>query len=224
MKTLTLAIAGLMLAATTAFAGSDATYRVTFNSTWTARSNPLEYPANAHHSGMVGATHGSGYALFRAGGIATDGLKALSERGAHSPFDKEVRAAIEKGAAGAFFESDPIFGPPGKSVAMFRIDDAHPMVSVAAMIAPSPDWFTGVANLSLKQEGKWMAKKTVTVYAWDAGTDSGTTYAAADAPTEPRQPVASSESPHFVQDGRMVPVGTLVFEKIAEMPGKMPAK
>lgn len=224
MKAFTLTVAGLMLAAHAAVAGTDAMYTVTFNSTWTAQSNPLEYPANAHHSGMIGATHNGDYTLFREGGIASDGLKALAERGAHSPGDKEVRAAIEKGAAGMFFESQAIFNPPASSTARFTVTDKHPMVSIAAMIAPSPDWFTGVSNLSLKEDGRWIAKRTISVYAWDAGTDSGTTYAAADAPTEPRQPIAPNASPHFMLGGKLVPVGTLVFEKTGEMPEKLSAR
>jgi len=137
MKRLLLALAGLLVAAQAAFAGSGATYTVTFEGQWTAANHPREYPAHAHFSGLIGATHGTGYALFREGGIATDGLERLSEMGAHSPLDQEIRKAIEAGTAGALLTSGPLFDLPKSASITFAVDDKHPMVSVAAMIAKS---------------------------------------------------------------------------------------
>ena len=57
------------------------------------------------------------------------------------------------------------------------------MVSIAAMIAPSPDWCAMAANVVLYQEGQWLAEKTVALEAWDMGTDSATSYRALDQDT-----------------------------------------
>ncbi len=213
MKALPFATALLVLAATPAFAGSPAHYKVTFDGTWSAETHPLEYPAGAHFSGLVGATHNGDFAIFKEGGIATAGLERLAEMGAHKPLDDEIRAAIETGKAGVLFEGQPIFGPPGQADSAFDIDEQHPMVSLVAMIAPSPDWFAGAANVSLLDNGAWVARKTVPLYAWDAGTDDGITYRAPDADSQPRGPVILNKSLHFNVNGERRAVATVTFTK-----------
>lgn len=213
MKRLLLALAGVLVAAQAAFAGSGATYTVTFEGDWTATNHPREYPANAHFSGLIGATHNGGYSLFREDGIASDGLEKLAETGSHSPLDQEIRKAIEAGTAGALLTSGPLFNLPKSTSITFAVDEKHPMVSLVAMIAPSPDWFAGVADVSLRAGGLWVKHHEVIVYAWDAGTDSGITYQADDADTQPRQPIALNRSHHFTNGKTLLPVGKLVFER-----------
>jgi len=203
------------LAASPALAGDDAArYEIVFNSNWTAASHPLDYPDNAHHSGIVGATHSGKYAIFMDGGTATDGLEALAERGAHSPLDAEIRKAIDKGDAGQLFESAAQFMLPGSLKAEFTADAGHPLVSAVAMVAPSPDWFTGISNVALMKDGKWMDEVTITLWAWDAGTDGGTTYKAADEDTKPRQSVRFNASEHFRMADKVAPIGTAVIRRV----------
>ena len=85
------------------------------------------------------------------------------------------------------------------------------MVSIAAMIAPSPDWCAVAPAVSLQENGQWVATKTVTLYAWDAGTDSATSYRALDSDSQPRGAVMPSDSPYFSKDGKPVAVGTVTF-------------
>jgi len=215
MKTLALAVtAATLLATSGAYAADNARYQVEFNATWTAQSHPLDYPGNAHFSGLVGATHNADYTLFADAGTATPGLEALSEMGAHKPLTDEIGSAIARGSAGELFESRPLFQFPGTLSASFAADPAHPFVSVAAMVAPSPDWFTGVRNLELYKDGNWIDRVTVTLFVWDAGTDDGTTYQAPDADTQPRKSVRLNASPHFLGDGGLIPVGTATFTRI----------
>lgn len=218
MNYLALALAGLVLTAQAAVADSSATYTVTFDGTWSSATHPTEYPTGAHFSGLIGATHDARYVLFGAGRTATDGLERLAEKGAHSPLDEEIRTAIASGVAGALFEGQPIHNPPGQASVTFTIDEKHPLVSLVAMIAPSPDWFTGVAEVDLRENGQWAARRELTLYAWDAGTDGGTTYQAADDDTQPRDAIAENRSPHFIKDGERIAVGKLVFEKAADAP------
>ena len=222
MKTQIVSFAAALLAMGTAIATTpahtadmSATYTVTFNGTWSKATHPIEYPKGAHFSGLIGATHTDGYVLFKVGKVATRGLKNLSEHGQHSPFDKEIRAAIRAGTAGTLIETSPIFGPPGTSSATFKVDARYPMVSLAAMIAPSPDWFAGVANVRLYQNGQWVMRRTITVYAYDAGTDDGRTYQAADKESKPWKAVRLNDSRHFKKNGKRVAVGTLTFERVA---------
>jgi hypothetical protein len=214
-KLLTAAALACLTVASGAQAGDDsARYEIVFNSAWTAANHPLEYPDNAHHSGLIGATHTGKYAIFLDGGTATEGLEALAERGSHTPLDAEIRKAIGKGEAGELFESAAQFMLPGSLKAEFTADGRHPFVSAVAMIAPSPDWFTGITNVALMQDGKWADEVTVTLWAWDAGTDSGTTYKAADADETPRQSVRLNASAHFRMASEVKPIGTAVIRRV----------
>jgi len=58
------------------------------------------------------------------------------------------------------------------------------------MIAPSPDWFAGFSDMSpIDGDGNWLESFTIMSYPYDAGSDSGDTYNAADSPTDPRQTI-----------------------------------
>jgi hypothetical protein len=216
MKLRTVAAAGLILAGATVAQAGTATYSVTFESGWSQTTHPNDYPANAHFSPFIGATHGAAYSIFKDRGMATEGLKRVAEMGKVDPLDKEIQAAIAAGKAGTMIRGEPVKTLPGTTTMSFTIDDARPMVSIVTMVAPSPDWFAGVGGLSLKENGKWVERKVIQVYAWDAGTDSGATFLAPDLETKPREPVRLVDSPLFVANGKRPPMGTFTFVKQSE--------
>lgn len=197
-------------------AQEGAEYTITFTRTWTEKTHPLEYPeagllTGPHYSGLIGASHSAGYAIFKEGTPPTPGLEKLSEEGKHSPLDEEIKAAIKAGTAGALFETGPIRDASKMETAKVRVTNKYPMVSAVAMIAPSPDWFVGVANVDLKEGGSWVQMKTVELYPWDSGGDDGTTYKASDKDTNPKKPTTKAVTPHFVMNGKTAPVGSLTF-------------
>lgn len=55
-------------------------------------------------------------------------------------------------------------------------------VSAIHMLAPSPDWFTGIKNLDMCVDGYWLPTKTVHSVPYDAGVDGGTFFRTADVP------------------------------------------
>lgn len=212
---LTAAAAALAFQSAPARADDGATYEVTVTGLWTADRFPLEYPragvlTGPHFSGVIGASHNGQYALFADGRAPTAGLERLSEEGKHSPLDQEIKDAIAAGRAGALFETDPIkdFGQPVKGTV--RVSMANPQVSAVAMIAPSPDWFAGVAGVSLVEGGRYVAEKTVELYAWDAGGDRGATYTAADADLATKQATTIASPKHFGDK----PVARITFRKV----------
>jgi hypothetical protein len=208
-----LALCALGLAATAA-AAEPASYTVVFERTWSSDSHPQDFPLLAHFSPVIGVTHGAGYDPFRSGATASAGIEKLCEEGKHQPLDGEIKAAIAQGSAGALIETpDPLRSVPGRAEAKFTIDAAHPKVSIAAMIAPSPDWCAIAADVELLENGQWVAEKTVILEAWDAGTDSATSYRALDDDTQPRTPIQISDRPYFVKDGKRVPVGRVTFKR-----------
>jgi hypothetical protein len=195
-----------------------AEYTVVLKSAWTPATHPFEYPTagaltGPHFSGLIGASHNASYALFAEGAPPTPGLERLSEEGRHSPLDEEIRAAIAAGSAGALIETGALRDFGDSLVTTVQVDDAHPMVSLVAMIAPSPDWFTGAASVNLVENGAWVPSRTVELVAWDSGGDDGTTYKAPDRDANPKKPTTRAATPHFVVNGAPVPVGSVTFTR-----------
>jgi hypothetical protein len=195
-----------------------AEYTIVLRSTWTASNHPYEYPTagaltGPHFSGLIGASHDASFMLFTEGSTPTAGLENLSEQGKHSPLDAELREAAGRGSVGVLFESGPLRDFGDSLVATVRVDEAHPLVSLVAMIAPSPDWFTGVANVNLWQNGGWVATRTLTLNAYDSGGDDGATYKAPDLDANPKKPTMLARTPHFVMNGQPVPVATVTIRK-----------
>jgi len=200
--------------ASAAGAEPAARYQVTFERTWSSETHPQDFPLLAHFSPVIGVTHGPGFSLFARGASATAGLEKLCEEGKHQPLDAELRSAIEQGGAGALIETtDPLRSVPGVATATFEVDGAHPLVDIGAMIAPSPDWCAVAADVDLREGDGWVAEKTVTLYAWDVGTDSATSYRAFDQDSQPRGAVQPSDSMYFVKGGAPTPVGSVRFVK-----------
>ncbi|MBP1152250.1 spondin domain-containing protein [Methylocaldum sp. RMAD-M] len=208
------ALAAAVLSCSAAHAEpAPARYQVSFERTWSSKTHPKDFPLLAHFSPVIGVTHNADYSPFKAGGTASPGVEHLCEEGKHQPLDDEIRSAIAAGAAGVLIETpDPIRDVPGKAVANFEINPSHPMVSIGAMIAPSPDWCGFAADVMLMENGQWVGKKSVTLYAWDTGTDSGTSYRAFDSDAEPRGTVQLSDAAYFLKkDGKRNPVGQVTF-------------
>ena len=188
-----------------------AEYTLILKSTWTARTHPYEYPSGAHFSGLIGASHNARYSIFAIGRRPTPGLERLSEEGKHSPLDDEIQKAIDAGNALEKFETGSLKNFKDSLVTTVRVDPAHPLVSVVAMIAPSPDWFTGAASVDLNENGAWVKSRTLTLPAYDSGGDDGKTYKAADHNTNPKKPVSRASDRHFVVNGKVRPVATVTL-------------
>jgi hypothetical protein len=190
---------------------APAEYAVIIKSTWTKTTHPFEYPSGAHFSGMIGASHNSRYSIFAVGRRPTPGLERLSEEGKHGPLDTEIRTAIDQGNALELFESGGLKNWRDSMVATVRVDPAHPLVSVVNMVAPSPDWFTGASSVDLIENGAWVARRTLTMPAYDSGGDDGRTYKAPDRDANPKKATTRAANRHFVVKGRVRPVATVTF-------------
>ncbi len=198
-------------------ADSRAQYEVTFDALWSAKTHPSPgFPETPHFSGLIGATHNDFAAFWKPGGIASPGIENMAETGSKSPLDAEINAAIAKGTAENLLSGSGISPSPGKASIEFSISGAYPLVTLVSMIAPSPDWFTGVQGLNLCAEGQWLKEFTLYLYPWDAGSDSGTFYTAADSETEPQEPIAEIKGFPFLVNGKNPPVGTFKFVRLSK--------
>jgi hypothetical protein len=148
---------------TAAMPAGPVKYRVELTPLWTKASFPIEYPDTSlihkpHFSGLIGTAHRADFHLFTEGQMPSPGLERLSEEGKHDPLDAEIKAAVGTGAALALTESEPLKDFTQTATAEVSVDDTHPLVTLVAMIAPSPDWFLGCR---IRQPVDWKNLSTV---------------------------------------------------------------
>lgn len=193
-----------------------ARYQVVFNSTWSQTTHPTNWPAGAHWSGLVGGTHNDSVHFWREGETASEGIRLMAERGQQATLLSEVAPAIASGKAQWQLAGGGIGTSPGSVSLTFpqAMTRDYPLVTLVSMIAPSPDWFAGVDSLSLIEDGQWVSNKVVTLYGYDAGTDSGASYASPDLVTVPRGVITRFASFPAIQNGVVVPFGTFTFTRL----------
>ena len=191
-----------------------ARYKLEIAVIWSATTHPDGFPQGAHFSDLIGATHDARYSLFSDGRTATSGLELLAENGRASILRAEFAEGTRRGRIGTVFDGEGLYVLPGVMSATFDIDAGRRLVSFVTMIAPSPDWFTGLSGVDLMADGKWIDRLELTLWAWDAGTDFGRTYAAPDDDTQPRESVRLLATPPFFDDAGLKRVGTATFMRL----------
>ncbi len=186
----------------------SANYTMVFNAFWSENTHPIDHPANAHFSGLIGGTHNEQVTFWMVGGTASAGIKRMAETGSKSPLDDEVEAAVTDGTAGELISGGNIPSSPDIVDVAFTVTQTHPLVTVVSMIAPSPDWFVGVAGLSLFENSDWVDNKVVLLLPYDAGTDSGTTFTSPNQATIPQVAISVIDTNPFPNSE---PLGTFTF-------------
>ena len=195
---------------------NTATYEVTFTATWSEATHPDDFPPNPHFSPLIGASHNSDVHFWEEGEMASPGIKNMAETGGIKPLDREIRKEILKRNAFKLISGSGLPSSPGSTSLEFKVSENYPLVTLVTMIAPSPDWFVGVDSLNLYEDGSFVDEKIVSLYAYDAGTDSGTTYTSPDDPTDPPVPIFKIEGYPFFYEGELVPLGTFTFTKVKD--------
>lgn len=192
---------------------ATARYRVTFEATWDGTTHPTDFPPNPHFSGLIGGTHRGTVSFWRDGGLATEGIRLMAERGRQTPLDIEVDAALRTGDAQHLLVGSDVPSSPGSTSLDFEVSVEYPLVTLVTMVAPSPDWFVGVSGLNLLESGDW-SDRTVDLYPWDAGTDSGVTYRSADRVTSPPVPIHRLTGTPVDVGGTVPSMGRFVFRRL----------
>ena len=189
-----------------------AEYEISFAGFWSETTHPYDFPPGPHWSGLIGATHAANVTFWEIGGIASLGIKNVAELGSKSALTDEINIAITNNTAFSLISGPGINPSPGIAKTEFTISRDFPLVTIVSMISPSPDWFTGINSVSLLDDGEWVKELILLVYLYDAGTDSGLTYTAADNATIPQIPIVlitDSELP-----GSDLAYGTFTFTKL----------
>ena len=214
---LALALTATALSATPAGAGDlpsteTARYRVTFQATWSQATHPAGWPGpSAHFSGLVGGTHDGTVEFWAPGMLASTGIEVMAELGGKSALINEVNAAIVANEAEFVLSGGGLSVSPASVSLEFDVSDDYPLVTLVSMIAPSPDWFVGVHGQSLRANGDWVDELSVDLQAYDAGTDSGTTFFAGNQDTNPAEPITLITGAPFATG---VPLGQFVFTRL----------
>ena len=167
-------------------------------------------------SPLIGGTHNASATFWEEGGIAKAGIESMAETGGTSTLTGEINAEISNGNArdvmtGSGTSSPTTTNPP---TIQFEMHRDFPLVTLVTMIAPSPDWFVGVAGLSLIENGEWVQQIVVDLFAYDSGTDSGLTYThPTNEDTNPQDPISALTDTPFNINGEIRRLGTFTFTK-----------
>ena len=194
---------------------TTATYRLTFDAAWSRTTHPYQFPFDARWSPVVGLTHNMNAALFEPGDLATQGIVNMSQTGSRDPLNDEIQAIINGGGGQYLINAQTRVNPSPDTVStVFEISSSHPYVSLASMIAPSPDWFVALRNLNLLENGEWVESKIVQFHPYDSGSDNGLTFASPNNDTQPRTGIEMITDGPLFANGQMASLGTWRFERI----------
>ena len=206
-----------------ALAPMSTRYRVTFDATWSSSTHSMNFPSNPHFSPLIGATHNNSLTLWAVGNTvgqdAAAGMKSMAETGATSDLTSDIDAAITAGTAAAELSGSGISPSPGESGFEFGIMQSHPEVTLVSMLAPSSDWFIGVHNLALFENGSWVGEKSIDLRVYDAGTEKdANVFSMTNSEEDPN--VLISRLTHTETDfsDGLPKIGTMVFTRIDAPP------
>ena len=167
-------------------AAAAATYTVTFIGEWTADSHPNSFPAGDHFSNTVLFTHSDSVRLYNLGDLASKGIEDMSEIGDNAAITSEMQQMIADGNASNFVVGPRSIRGNGTDVLTIEATQEHSKLSYVAMIAPSPDWFTGLSAISLFENDAWTQRMELNVVAYDAGTEEGNEFKFENPATSPQ--------------------------------------
>ena len=167
---------------------SPVAYEVTMHMFWNVVDHPTDFPPHPHFSPLAGGPHSDGFRLWQPGEPASPAIEMQAETGDPEPLRNVYRQGGTQVLPDQFAVGD-LVDSPGRTTIVFRTDSEHTFLSVTSRLAPSPDWFVGVAALPLTGGGTWIEEAIIPLCVWDAGTDDGRSYASANEQPEPPQPI-----------------------------------
>ncbi|WP_345256557.1 spondin domain-containing protein [Flaviaesturariibacter amylovorans] len=188
----------------------DVTYAVTFTGKWA--SPRFGVPAGVHFTELVGAVHAPDTLLWEAGAPASRAVQLVAEDGVSTELLQQVDALLASGSARQAINR-PAPPPDGPDSFQLRLSRKHSAVSVITMLAPTPDWFTGISAFPLYRGHRWVRDTTLFLFAYDAGTKEGNAFSYDFPPTVPRGTVQQ----HTVSSATPLAGGNAVLHPIAEL-------
>jgi hypothetical protein len=134
--------------------------------------------------------HTTGGIFFEEGELASEGIEIMAEDGGTDTLITEIDALIASGMASSSFLGERLTSGFSEATFQITVTNDFPLVTVVSMIGPSPDWFIAVENVALLDNGVFVDDLTVNAVSYDSGTDSGATFDAPNADTDPAENIA----------------------------------
>ena len=163
-----------------------ATYTVTFSGSWSVASHPVDFPTGQDHfSSAVGMVHRAGAQLFETDELASKGIEDMAENGVNAALFNEVEALINSEMALNYITGGGLGAGDGQRSFEIEVNSDYPLVTIVSMIAPSPDWFVAIHEVSLYENGDFVDALTIEADSYDAGTDDGVSFTSPNADSNP---------------------------------------
>ena len=191
-------------------------YTATFEAVWSNETHPTDFPTGPHFSGLIGLTHDGESSLFSVGELATTGIKDMAELGSKINLISQINLLIEAGSGQNLISGGGIGVSPGSVSVDFDIESSHPYVTITSMLAPSPDWFIAIRNINLIENNAWIDSMTLQVGIYDAGTDSGSSFASPNLVTSPPESIDVIITPPLAEGGVVSTLGSITLTRITE--------
>lgn len=218
MKNMTTLFVFALFITSASFSQSTANYTIVFESVWeSVTDNPtngqstIDLPSNAHWSPLVGATHKTANTFLMMGAAASPGIESVAETGATNTFQTEINNNAD---ADKFINGSGLGAGKGTiTINSLDVSEDFPLVTLASMIAPSPDWFIAVNSINLRSGNNsinngWKGTFTINLFPYDAGTEDGSTYELGNPESNPIGVITSRSNTTPFNEKK---IGTLTF-------------
>ena len=196
-NSLKLLVAVLFFGCTSLFGQSNATYEIKFTSVWNAGDHGA-LPGGAHWSNLIGANHQNADEFLEMGMLASTGIENVAELGSNGAFINEINAQINTGLAEHLINVTSLSNDATGTITLpqYTFDIDHPFLTLASMIAPSPDWFIAINSFNLREGGNWNEgdinnEINIDLFPYDAGTEEGTNYSTSNSATNPHENISN---------------------------------
>jgi len=194
----------ILFSSISTYSQSVATYDITFTSVWNATDHGT-LPGGAHWSNLIGANHNMANEFLEMGMQASQGIEDVAEVGVNTAFTNEINAQIAASTAEQLINISSVGTATGTvTISGVKIDEQYPLLTLASMIAPSPDWFIAINSFNLRQGGNWIQGNTnIDLFPYDAGTENGTMYSTSNTATMPQGNITSLVNVGFFNNQRI---------------------
>jgi len=195
-------------------------YSCVLTNNWSGANHPIDYArvsGSAHWSPPVLLAHSNLIDLWSPGDFASPGIENLAEMGTTSTLQSEIEVLQTKGLAGDLVIGVNQFNQfnamnPTQDFETISLSPSSPCLSTISMMAPSPDWFSGIESFCPREPGGfWFQSFEVATYPFDAGTEMGETYSINNDPESRHGPIYPLTKETVPDSGILLdPTGTKV--------------
>ena len=165
---------------------SEAIYSVEFTGKWKAPE--FGVPPGIHFTTILGMIHNRQTYQWKEGELASWGVERIAESGNTGPMVMEIDSIVALGKVISYVVINAPT-PIGYNKTNIYCNSNYSYISFETMIAPTPDWFTGINSFNLYANDKWITDTTVNLYSYDAGTETGDAFVYNNPETIPKENV-----------------------------------